>query len=177
VFLKVLDAVQGPVRAVNPGYVLFLGAAVALLSLVFPWAILKEPPHDPPVSIATIPTVAVTGWQLGGIPILLIGIALAGCAYLFIRRSADLRTKIVLISVVLAYGLVAIGKTNSVISHLARSRAVFGESPTDGSGPGIGMLLNGVAVIALIVGTVLAIGWIPGYTATPPLLWKQSHDS
>ena len=176
-FLKVLHAVRRPVRAVNPGYVLFLGAVAALLGLVFPWAILKEPPHDPPVSIATIPTVQVTGWQLGGVPILLIGIVLASCAYLFIRRSAGLRTKIVLFGVVLAYGLIAIGETNSVISHLARSRAVFGESLTDGSGPGIGMLLDGVAVITLIVGTVLAIGWIPGYTATLPLLWKQSHDS
>lgn len=176
-FLKVLHAVHRPVRAVNPGYVLFLGAAAALLSLVFPWAILKEPLHDPPVSIATIPTVAVTGWQLGGIPILLIGIALAVCANVFIRRHAGLGTKIVLLGVVLAYGAVVIGETNTVISHVARSRAVFGESLTDGSGPGIGMLLGGVAVIALIVGTVLAIGWIPGYSETPPLLWKQSHDS
>jgi hypothetical protein len=39
------------------------------------------------------------------------------------------------------------------------------------------MLFDGVAVIALIVGTVLAIGWIPGYTHTPSVLWKQSHDS
>lgn len=176
-FLKVLPAAGNPMHAVNPGYVLILGAAAALFSLVLPWVILKEPLHDPPVSIATIPTVAVTGWQLGGIPILLIAVVIAVCAYRFIRRDAGLSTKIVLVGVVLVYGAVVTSQTNSVLSHLARSRAVFGSPITDGSGPGIGMLLVGVAVVALIVGVVLAIGWIPGYTETPRVIWKQSHDS
>ncbi len=137
--------------------------------------VLFEP--DTPVSVTTIPTTTVTGWQLSGIPILLVAVAIAVCGYLFIRRHAGLRTKIVLVGVVLIYGLIVTIETNSVISRLAQSRAIFGPSITEGSGPGMGTILDGVAVVALIFGTVLAIGWIPGYLEIPPSVWKQSHDS
>ncbi len=160
-------------RAVNPGYVLFLAAAAGLLSLAFPWVFLP----GPPLSVATIPAASVSGWQLGGIPILVISVGIAVCGYLFVRGQAGLVTKIVLVGVVLVYGMVAITETTKALGQLARSRGSFAPSLTDGSGPGIGMILCGVAVLALIVGAVLAIGWIPGYSKTPPVVWKQSHDS
>lgn len=167
-----LPETRNPVHAVNPGYVLVVGAAAGLLSLVFPWVVLAGQPPYLPVGVANIPT--VSGWQLGGVSILVVSIGIAVGGYLFIRGRAGLVTKFLVVGAVLLYGLVAIAETTRALRQMAVRGA---PSLTGGSGPGLGMILCGVAVVALIVGAVLAIGWSPGYGRTPTVLWKQSHDS
>jgi hypothetical protein len=171
----VLPATRNPVRAVNPGYVLLLGAAAGLLSLVFPWVALAGQPPYLPVGIANVPS--VSQWQLGGISVLVVSIGVAVGGYLFVRGRAGLVTKFLVVAGVLAYGLVAIAETTIALRHLGLNPGGGVSPPAEGSGPGIGLILCGIAVLALIVGAVLAIGWSPGYGRTPTVLWKQSHDS
>jgi hypothetical protein len=171
----VLPETRNPVHAVNPGYVLLLGAAAGVLSLVFPWVALAGQTPYLPIGVANIPS--VRGWQFGGISILAVSIGIAVCGYLFIRGRAGLVTKFLVVAAVLLYGLVAIAETTIAMRHLGLNPGGGVSPPAEGSGPGIGMILCGVAVVALIVGAVLAIGWSPGYGRTPTVLWKQSHDS
>ena len=172
-----LPATRKPVRAVNPGYVLFLGAAAGLLSLVFPWVVPAGQSPDLPVGFGNIPSASVTGQQLEGIAIVVISIGIAIGGYMFVRGRAGLMTKFLLVAAVFFYGILAIAETTSALRHIGLNPGGAVSPPAEGSGPGIGLILCGVAVVALLVGAVLAIGWSPGYGRTPPVLWKQSHDS
>jgi hypothetical protein len=171
----VLPETRNPVHAVNPGYVLLLGAAAGVLSLVFPWVVLAGQSPYLPVGPANTPS--VSGWQFGGVSILVVSLGIAVGAYLFIRGRAGLVTRLLVVGGALVYGLVAIAETTIALGHLGLNPGGGIAPPAEGSGPGLGLILCGIAVLALIVGAVLAIGWSPGYGRTPALLWKQSHDS
>jgi len=158
---------------VNPGYVLLLGAAAGVLSLLFPWVVQVGQPPELPVGVASSPAVSVYGWQVGAISVLVVCIGIAVGGYRFVRGRAGLVTKFLVVAAVLLYGVVAIAETTNALRHLGLNPG----PPAAGPGPGLGMILCGVAILALIIGAVLAIGWSPGYGRTPAVLWKQSHDS
>lgn len=88
----------------NPGYVLLLGAAAGVLSLVFPWVVLAGQPPYLPVGVASSPAVPVHGWQLAGISILVVSIGIAVGGYLFVRGRAGLVTKLLVVAGALVYG-------------------------------------------------------------------------
>ncbi len=156
----------------NPGYLLILCAATMVLALFLPWAVVVAP-RSPGIMMLFIGRTTLTGWQLHGELLSLAALGVATCGVIYLRDQAGLRTKGLLIAFMLASVLIATFDLGDAVGRLTAVRAAFGDE-TEGSGIGIGVVIEVFTIVVLVLGTLRAVGWRPGDTASPSAVMKQS---